>query len=120
MKRLSAIFVTTFFAIISASDGADAPKKENELNPAEKWIVTRVTAGEEADLSQQLPADKDRNLGAHFLEALLTGTLPGVKVHRHGVRIIGAIIDEPIDLENAQVPCEVWLNHCQFNKNVTF
>jgi hypothetical protein len=45
---------------------------------------------------------------------------PGVKLHRHGVRIIGAIIDEPIDLENAQIRCEVWLDHCQFNENVTF
>jgi fructose/tagatose bisphosphate aldolase len=36
------------------------------------------------------------------------------------VRIIGAIIDEPIDLENAQIRCEVWLDHCQFNENVTF
>jgi hypothetical protein len=119
MKRLSAILVTTFLAIISASNGTDAAKKENELNPAEKWVVARVTAGEEADLSQQFPSDKDRKLSAHFLEDLVTGTLPDVKVHRHGVRIIGATIDEPIDLENAQIRCEVLLDHCQFNKSVT-
>src|SRR5262249_61337083 len=42
------------------------------------------------------------------------------KVHRQWVRIIGAKIDEPIDLENAQIPCEVWLEHCQFNANAIF
>jgi hypothetical protein len=36
---------------------------------------------------------------------LLTGALPGFKPHRNGVRIIGAIIDEAIDLTNAQIPC---------------
>ena len=48
------------------------------------------------------------------------GIRPDVKLHRNGVRIIGACIDEPIDLENAQIPCEVHLEHCQFSKNVTF
>jgi len=68
----------------------------------------QVRAGEIADLSKQFPdKEKDkRKLSAHFLEALLTGTLPDVKPHPHGVRIIGAIIDEPVDLENAQIPCE--------------
>jgi len=81
-----------------------------------------VRAGEIADLSKQFPdKEKDkRKLSAHFLEALLTGTLPDVKPHPHGVRIIGAIIDEPVDLENAQIPCEVWLEHCQFNASTNF
>jgi uncharacterized protein YjbI with pentapeptide repeats len=88
------------------------------LNPAEEWVVAQATAGEKADLSEQFA--KDRNLSVHFLEDLLTGTLPGVKLHRHGVQINGAIFDEPIDLANAQIPCEVWLDHCQFNESVTF
>ena len=90
------------------------------MNPSEKWVAAQVRAGEIADLSTQFPEKKNRQLSAHFLENLLTGTLPGVKLHRHGVRIIGATIDEPIDLENAQIPCEVWLEHCQFMSSVTF
>jgi hypothetical protein len=90
------------------------------LNPAEEWVVAQVTAGEIADLSKKFPKEKDRKLRADFLEDLLMGTLPGVKLHRNGVRIIGATIDEPIDFTNAQTPCEVWLILCQFNKNVTF
>ena len=68
-----------------------------ESNATEEWVVTQTRAGEIADLSKQFPdKEKDkRKLNAHFLEELLTGALPGIKLHRHGVRIIGATIDEP-------------------------
>ena len=116
----SAICLAAFLAIYASS--AVAKTAAGGLNPAEKWIVAQVRAGEIADLSKQFPdKEKDkRKLSAHFLEALLTGTLPDVKPHPHGVRIIGAIIDEPVDLENAQIPCEVWLEHCQFNASTNF
>jgi hypothetical protein len=89
------------------------------LSPTEEWVVAQVTAGEIADLSEKFPEEHDRKLRAHFLEDLLTGTLPNVKLHRRGVRIQGAIIDEPFDLRNAQIPCELWLNHCQFMSDVS-
>jgi uncharacterized protein YjbI with pentapeptide repeats len=103
------ICLAAFLATISAS--AAAPQID-----AEEWVAAQVTAGEIADLVEQFPEKENRKLSAHFLEDLLTGT----RLHRHGVRIKGAIIDEPIDLENAQVRCEVWLDDCQFNKSVTF
>lgn len=93
---------------------------KHELNTAEQWVVAQVTAGQIADLSKQFPKEEDRKLSARFLEDLLTGTLPGVKLHRHGVEIIWAIIDEPIDLLNAQIPCDVRLDHCQFSAGGTF
>jgi hypothetical protein len=102
-----------------AAEPQTAPR---EFTAAERWVVAQVNAGEIADLSKQFPdKEKDkRKLSAHFLEQLLTGALPGIKLHRHGVRIIGATIDEPVDLENAQIPCEVWLEHCQFNASANF
>jgi uncharacterized protein YjbI with pentapeptide repeats len=118
MKRFLGICLAAFLATFASS--AVAKTSTGGLNAAEKWVIAQVTAGEKADLNQQFPVDKDRKVSAHFLEGLLTGALPDVKPHRHGVRIIGAIIDEPVDLENAQIPCEVWLEHCQFNANTTF
>jgi uncharacterized protein YjbI with pentapeptide repeats len=117
----SGICLAAFLTICYPSTGV-AKSGAGELNATEEWVVTQTRAGEIADLSKQFPdKEKDkRKLGAHFLENLLTGALPGIKLHRHGVRIIGATIDEPIDLENAQIPCEVWLEHCQFNANATF
>jgi hypothetical protein len=97
-------------------------------NPTEKWVVDRLTEGAPANLDNALNADhtkkfpeeKDRTLSAPFLQGLLTGALPGVKLHPNGVRIIGATVDEPIKLANEKILCEVWLEHCQFNKKVMF
>src|SRR5882762_920900 len=117
----SGICLAAFLTIIYPSTGV-AKRGAGELNATEEWVVTHTNAGEIADLSKQFPdKEKDkRKLSAHFLEELLTGALPGIKLHRHGVRIIGATIDERVDLENAQIPCEVWLEHCQFNADANF
>ena len=120
MKCLLCIFVAASLAIVFALPDASAQTGANELNQAEKWVVERVVAGKIADLSKRFPDQVDRKLSAHFLEDLLTGALPGVKPHRKGVRIMRAIIDERIDLTNAQVPCEFWLNNCQFMSDVFF
>jgi uncharacterized protein YjbI with pentapeptide repeats len=48
------------------------------------------------------------------------GTRPDVRIHRHGVHIKGACIDEPIELTNAQIPYEVSFERCRFNKVLTF
>src|SRR5438552_6801796 len=108
---------------------SDKPQNASHgLSPAEEFVVAQATAGKIADLdgalnadqTKKFPKENDRRLSAHFLEDLLTVALPGIKLHRHGVRITGAIIDEPIHLENEQIPCEVQLDHCQFNNSVTF
>ena len=113
------ICATAFLTIISASAAAPPPSAE-ELNAAEKWVVERVTAGEVADLRKEFPEEKDRHLSADFLENLLMGTLSGVTLHRHGVQIKWATIDEPIDLENARIPREVHLDNCLFKEPVDF
>jgi hypothetical protein len=107
------------FLTIIPSTGV-AKSGAGELNATEQWVVTQTSAGEIADLSKQFTEKDKRKLSAHFLEELLVGALPGIKLHRHGVRIVGATIDEPVDLANAQIPCEVWLEHCQFNASADF
>ncbi len=92
----------------------------HKLSSTEEWVVAQATAGQIAHLSEKFPKEEDRKLSALFLEDLLTGTVPGVKLHRHGVQIVGAIIDEPIDLRNAHIPCEVHLENCQFRSYVIF
>src|SRR5262245_52888614 len=92
MKQFLNIFFTASLAIFLAC-AADAQAGEKKLNPAEKWVVAQVKAGEEADLREKFPNESDKKLSAHFLEDLLTGALSGVKPHRSGVRISGAIID---------------------------
>jgi hypothetical protein len=92
------------------------------MSPVEEWVVAQLKVGEVADLTKQIPDKQkdERKLSAHFLENLLVGALAGFKPHRNGVRIVGAIIDDPFDLTNAQIPCEVRLEHCQFTRSATF
>jgi hypothetical protein len=108
-------FFAVFLTIIYASS-AVAKTGAAGLNPAETWVVAQVRTGEIADLSKQFPdKEKDkRRLSAHFLEELLTGA----PLHRHGVRIIGATIDEPIDLKNA--PSEKGNHSFQFSQRRDF
>jgi uncharacterized protein YjbI with pentapeptide repeats len=111
-------FLTVFLAVFLTITSASAATQTNaeEMNPAEKLVVAQAVAGNLTDLTQ-FP-EKDRKLSAHFLEELLMGTVPGFKSHRNGVRIIGAIIEQPLELKNAQIPYEVWLHHCQFMSKV--
>jgi len=116
----SAVFCAALFTTMSAS-AAVSQTGTGGMNSTEKWVIAKAKAGEIADLSKQFPdeAKQKRKLSARFLEDLLVGALAGFKPHRNGVRITGATIDEPIDLTNAQIPCEAWLEHCQFMSSVT-
>jgi len=114
-----AILCAVFCTIISASSAVDSQTGAKELTPTEQWVVAQATAGKVANLARQFPADK-RKLSAAFLKDLLTGEQLGFNPSRNGVRIIGALIDEPIDLTSAQIPCDVELTQCQFNKDVIF
>src|SRR5262249_6575944 len=111
----SAIFSAGFLPIISAL-ATEPPTGVGESDAAEKWVVERLTAGAVADLRSQ----RDRKLSANFLQKLLVGEQPGLKAPRNGLRIRGAIIEEPIELTNAQIPCDVWLKDCQFYQYVRF
>ena len=121
------IFLAAFLAITSMLAAADAQSSAEELSPAEQWVVARVTAGETANLdaalnadhTKKFPEEKDRKLRARFLQELLTGTLPDVQPQRIGVRIVGATIDESIDISNAQIPWDIWLEYCQFMRSAT-
>ena len=121
------ICLAASLTIISASAAVPQTGAEG-LNPAEEWVVAQVTAGDianldtalNADHTKKFPTESDRQLSAHFLENLLMGTLFGVTLHRHGVQIKGACIDEPIDLENARIPREAHLDNCIFKEPVDF
>lgn len=89
------------------------------LTPQEEFVRERVAAGELADLKQKFGGEEGaRVLRARFLEELLTGDLPGVKVHRRGVKIRNAVLEEHLDLEDAQVENNVWLEAFIFKKPV--
>ena len=114
-------FSAGLIAVSVTTATATPQDASHELSPAEEFVVAQVTAGEAANLdtalnadhTKKFPEEKDRKLTAHFLEDLLTGTLRGVKLHRHGVGIYWAIVDEEIDLKKENfVPMQfpIYLN----------
>jgi uncharacterized protein YjbI with pentapeptide repeats len=88
------------------------------LTPQEQFVLKQAAAGEIADLKEKFgDAEENRRLRARFLEELLTGDLPGVRMHRRGVRISQAVIQEPLDLENVEVPLDVGLEASIFKES---
>lgn len=126
-RSWSVKFLTSFSIALAAClitvasiEAQPSPTKITERTKTEEWIMEQVTNGTIADLTKRFPNEADRKLSANFLEDLLTGAVPGIKAHRNGVQINGAIINEPVNLTNAQFISEVWLNHCRFTATATF
>lgn len=79
------------------------------LTAPEKYVLEQVEAGDEALFL--FGEYEERELRAAFLEDLLTGQWPEVKVHHRGVRIKGAVITGDLNLDDAEVPYAVALEH---------
>jgi hypothetical protein len=102
-------------ALVAAQTGGPA------LSPAEGYVLQQVATGGVADLKEKFgAAEKPRQLRAAFLEALLTGGLPGVQVHRSGVYLFNAVITGPLSLEFAAVPQPVFFIGCDFQGLANF
>lgn len=113
LKAFSAWLLTT-----SAIQGETPTTKITELTGPEAFVLECVNAGVPAFLYPKngVP-DKDTvKLRASFLEQLLLGKLPGLKLHRHGVLINGAVIEDSIRLRNAQINCDVELSRSKFSQ----
>jgi hypothetical protein len=126
MLSLAAIVLMTTNCGLQISDCRLNPQsaisnpqwKPNPL--AEKWVVEQVAAGQIADLEERFPDEADRVLSADFIQKLLTASLKDVEVPRQGVRIYHAVFVEPVDLENAEIPYETWLNESRFEDRLNF
>jgi uncharacterized protein YjbI with pentapeptide repeats len=98
--------------------------------PQEKFVWERVCAGAVADFNGEaayggqldplklatLP--NNRVLRQVFLEAILLDEHYRGLITRHGVRIFGARFPDLIDLQNASLQNELWLEGCLLEKGV--
>ena len=127
-----------FLAIIITSLGFNAEKPvqstpatarcpvppDKDWTSQEKFVWERVCVGEEADFNKEaayggnfdprklgtLP--EDRILRQAFLETILLDERHRSAIARPGVRIFGARFPESIDLQNATLQNELWLEGC--------
>jgi hypothetical protein len=96
----------------------------------EKWVWEQVSQGEIADfnnaegyggkLSPKEPEGwkENRILRPKFLETILLQESYRNALTHHGVRIVGAWFKEPVDLSDATIPSQLWLDSSRFELDV--
>jgi len=85
---------------------------------AEKWVIKKIAKGEEARLVEAFPNAEDRKLSASFIQKLLTNSVKGLKVGTRGVHIYDAVVSDPIDLQNEEIPFPFTLSNFSFESDV--
>jgi uncharacterized protein YjbI with pentapeptide repeats len=96
----------------------------------ERWVWQEVCCGRIGDINRKLgwcplPKDPDgwgpeRRLSARFLETLLLHDPWRGAIPRQGVSIVGALFDEQVDLNEAEIAHGFWLDRSRFTSNVDF
>ena len=67
-------------------------------------MLEKLEVGKFAHLKEEFgKAEDDRLIRAKFIEDLLNGDIEGFQAHHRGIRISSAIINEPLDLQGAEV-----------------
>lgn len=88
---------------------------EQGLSLAEQDLVRHAAAGTRCDLSERL--DHERHVRASVLYELCVGALH--PIHAKGVRLAGAVVDHPLDLEYANLRIPLALSRCDIGTDLT-
>jgi hypothetical protein len=108
--------VAVAVSVMLFATGAGAA--DEPLSPAERLVLQNAAAGETTDFSdeERFPQAADRTLDATFLAGLLTKPSGAGEVHRRGIRIVGAEVAGPLELELADVEHYFECIACQFGR----
>ena len=100
----------------------------SDWSDIEKWVWDRACHGQIADLNEHVrqtldPRSRegwsdDRKLSATFLETVLLHDPYRGALTRRGVRIVGAWFDQPVDLNESDLPREIWLHRSRFTRDL--
>jgi len=97
----------------------------------EKWVWQKASNGEIADFNEKFNDQPElkpdtaedwtaaRLISNSFLESILVGPYKN-SLPRRGLRIVGAWFTQKIDLSNARLITELWLDKCRFEQSVNF
>ncbi|MEZ5934992.1 MAG: hypothetical protein R3F54_24285 [Alphaproteobacteria bacterium] len=121
------------------NDGTDPPfpgepaslEPRPEWSELERWVWQTVGRGLPADIDEHLSQDpfdpckaegdlERRRLSAAFLQTIALHEPYRSALPRHGIEIIGAWFDEPIDLRDGRISGVLWLHRCRFEEEVGF
>lgn len=90
------------------------------LTPQEKWVLEQVKQGGDADLKAKFGPDPGMlRLSAAFLTKLLVKGFDSTSCPQYqGIQISHAVIDEPLDLRNAEINYYTRLSQCLFKQEI--
>ncbi len=93
---------------------------DKPLTPQEKWVLEQVKQGSDADLKAKFGPDPGMlRLSAGFLTKLLVKGFDSSSCPQYqGIQISHAVIDEPLDLRNAEINYYTRLSQCLFKQEV--
>jgi len=120
LLRLAGIVLGMVLCLLVGGGAAQDRIDLGPLTPAETWVLQQVAGGRVADLRERFgAAEGPRTLRGRFVEALLTGGLPGFNAPRAGIYLLHAVIPDILSLQYAEVKHAVFLVGCQFRGVVT-
>jgi hypothetical protein len=116
--RQSLLWALSISLTLAMTTLRPSPARAQEAaSPAETWVLSKLIAGEIADLADPYPDASDRVISVKFLETLLAA---GTPVHRNGVRLRNAVFDDEVTLRNRDIPFSLWLDTSTFNGGADF
>jgi hypothetical protein len=118
-RRLRCCLIAAIFSLAVAHT-RNVTAKTPALTAAERWVLQKVVAGEDADLKNQFLTPSARVITSSFVRQLLTNDIPGVKVPSYGVQIFNATVTGDLDLTNQEIPFHLRMQNCDFEGYVSF
>jgi hypothetical protein len=115
---ISVLTISSIF-IGNLSIADQIPEVKIEWNPAELFILEKVTYGVEADLSERFKDSKDCIVRYPFLLGLLNGKL-SKPPENSGIKIKNAIFNDALNFVFSNLPYLTSFNSCTFNNVVNF
>lgn len=121
IKVLRFFVMLCLFLVIPAQYGKCqvGAVERKSLTPQEEWVLERVRQGREADLQEKFGADPGMHkLSAGFLTKLLVTGFDHGCTQYQGIQIVHAVIDEPLDLRNAEINYYTRLSRSLFKQEL--
>ena len=108
--------------------GHDEVELAKGWSEPEKWAWDEVRAGRSADFNARYKLEPDprtpegwdgrRRLRASFLKEILFREPHRSDIPVEGVRIVGTLFPEAVDLSFGRLNSQLWLDNCRFEKEV--
>ncbi|MHB8066580.1 MAG: hypothetical protein ACYDIC_01625 [Desulfobaccales bacterium] len=115
------VMLCLFLALQAQSGGCQVDAAAGKpLTPQEKWVLDQVKQGSDADLKAKFGPDPVMlRLSAGFLTKLLVKGFDSSSCPQYqGIQISHAVIDDPLDLKNAEINYYTRLSQCLFKQEI--